>query len=47
MPADQLRAINRRTAASVPADAIGAFEFGDYPAALDQRIEQDPALDPD
>ena len=43
VPAEQLRAINRRTAASVPADAIGAFEFGDYPAPLDRRIEQDPA----
>ena len=47
VPADQLRAINRRTAASVPADAIGAFEFGDYPAPLDQRIEQDAAPEPD
>jgi beta-galactosidase/beta-glucuronidase len=44
VPPDQLRAINRRTAASVPADAIGAFEFGDYPAALDRRVEQDPSF---
>ena len=36
-----MRAINRRTAASVPADAIGAFDFGDYPAPLDSRIDQD------
>jgi beta-galactosidase/beta-glucuronidase len=31
-----IRTINRRTAASVPGDAIDAFEFGDYPSmALD------------
>jgi hypothetical protein len=41
LPVDELRAINRRTAASVPADAIGAFEFGDYPAPPDRRIGQD------
>ncbi|HZA05985.1 MAG TPA: glycoside hydrolase family 2 TIM barrel-domain containing protein [Propionibacteriaceae bacterium] len=41
VPPDLLRAINQRTAASVPADAIGAFDFGDYPAPLDRRIDQD------
>jgi len=41
LPIEKLRAINRRTAASVPADAIGAFDYGDYPAALDVRIDQD------
>ncbi|NHC15928.1 glycoside hydrolase family 2 protein [Motilibacter deserti] len=37
---ERLCAINRRTSASVPADAIGAFEFGDYPAAPEQRVDQ-------
>jgi beta-galactosidase/beta-glucuronidase len=41
LPPDLLRAVNRRTAASVPADAIGAFDFGDYPVPLDRRIDQD------
>jgi hypothetical protein len=45
LPVDQLRAVNRRTAASVPADAIGAFDHGDYPAALDRRIDQDEPSD--
>jgi hypothetical protein len=47
LPMDQLRAINRRTAASVPADAIGAFDYGDYPAPLDGRIDQDQGEPPD
>jgi beta-galactosidase/beta-glucuronidase len=46
LPPDLLRAVNRRTAASVPADAIGAFDFGDYPVALDRRIEQDAQATP-
>ncbi len=30
-----VRHVNRRTSAAVPADAINAFEHGDYPEALD------------
>ena len=47
LPLGLLRAVNRRTAASVPADAIGAFDYGDYPAPLDRRIDQDGAESPD
>lgn len=42
MPPEAIRQINRRTSAAVPADAIGAFEFGDYPAPPPDRIDQDP-----
>ena len=37
---ERIRAVNCRTAASVPADAIGEFQFGDYPVPLDGRVEQ-------
>ena len=42
VPTARIRAVNCRTAASVPADAIGEFQFGDYPAALDDRVEHRP-----
>jgi hypothetical protein len=42
---DVLRAVNRRTSAAVPADAVGAFDFGDYPAPLDRRVSQEPPED--
>ncbi|MFP5284031.1 MAG: glycoside hydrolase family 2 protein, partial [Actinomycetes bacterium] len=32
---EQIRAINQRTSAAVPADAIGAFTDGDYPVPLE------------
>ncbi len=35
VPIEALRAITRRTAAAVPADAIHAFEHGDYPEDSD------------
>jgi len=35
---ERIRAINCRTSAAVPADSIGAFEFGDYPVPLDRRV---------
>ncbi len=35
VPVEALRAINRRTSAAVPADAINAFEHGDYPEPRD------------
>ena len=40
VPVDRVRAVNCRTSAAVPADAIGQFEYGDYPAPLDERISQ-------
>jgi hypothetical protein len=41
---DQIRAINRRTATSVPAEEISQFQHGDYPNPLDERIAQRPAV---
>jgi beta-galactosidase/beta-glucuronidase len=38
---DRIRGINCRTSAAVPADAIGEFDFGDYPAPPGDRIDQD------
>ena len=43
VPVERVRAVNCRTAASVPADGIGEFEFGDYPVPLDLRTDQRPA----
>jgi hypothetical protein len=43
VPVERIRAINCRTAASVPADAVGEFEYGDYPQPLDRRAEHRPA----
>ena len=40
IPADLVWAVNCRTSAAVPADAIGAFEFGDYPAPPGDRVQQ-------
>ena len=40
VPPDRVRAVNCRTSAAVPADAIGAFEFGDYPAPPSDRLDQ-------
>ena len=37
---EEIRAINCRTAASVPADEINQFQFGDYPTPLDERVDQ-------
>jgi beta-galactosidase/beta-glucuronidase len=37
---EKIRAINHRTAASVPADEINQFQFGDYPTPLDERVDQ-------
>ncbi|NHC46701.1 glycoside hydrolase family 2 protein [Motilibacter aurantiacus] len=43
LPPEELCAINRRTSAAVPADAIGAFEFefGDYPVGPQERVDQE------
>ncbi|CAA9238521.1 MAG: GH2 [uncultured Corynebacteriales bacterium] len=42
VPAEEVYRINCRTSAAVPADAIGSFDFGDYPAPPPQRVEQQP-----
>jgi hypothetical protein len=39
-PPEKFRAINHRTAASVPADEINQFQFADYPTPLDERVDQ-------
>lgn len=41
VPLDQLRAINCRTSAAVPADAVHEFQHGDYPVPLGDRVAQD------
>jgi beta-galactosidase/beta-glucuronidase len=37
---ERIRVINCRTSAAVPADDIAVFQVGDYPAPLDDRVEQ-------
>jgi hypothetical protein len=44
LPVEMLRAINCRTSAAVPADEIGAFQYGDY-VPLSERVRQQPADD--
>ncbi len=41
-PPDKIRAINCRTAASVPADEINQFQYGDYPTPLDEPAPREP-----
>lgn len=40
VPLPEMQRVNCRTSAAVPADAIGSFDFGDYPAPPDERVDQ-------
>jgi Glycosyl hydrolases family 2, TIM barrel domain/Glycosyl hydrolases family 2, sugar binding domain/Glycosyl hydrolases family 2 len=45
VPVEQLRAVNCRTSAAVPADEIGAMQHGDQPS-LTERVPQRPPRGP-